>query len=287
MYAAMSWPNWIDELLAEHPGKRATERFWLAYTPIWGGACAVVMVGGFAERWGDAALLAFGLVLALGAVVGPFLVRPPEERALPLVQTTAFKMVLGIVLLAFGLNYTQTPYFWDVLHMHFGFGATWTIQDNPIFLYLLTVAYFSTYSVLTCAAFRWLRARLAPAPVLLRVSAYALAPLAMAFLETVLNANPWTRRLFCYDDMRLMLWFGTLSYGIAFVFILPAWLGVDERRGVRIPALTVAIWTLAALYADLITLDLLRYHVAPSLTTVHPQAHGRRDFGASCLGPAR
>jgi cycloeucalenol cycloisomerase len=272
-------------LWAESPGKRAVERFWLAYTPVWGGVCALVMVGGFAERWGDAALLALGLVLALGAVVGPFLVRPAEERGRPLVETTAFKMVLGVVLLSFGLNYTQTPYFWDVLHMHFGFGATWTIDSNPIFLYLLTVAYFSTYSVLTCIAFRWLRARLVVAPAPLRLSAYALAPLAMALGETVLNANPWTRRLFCYDDMRLMLWFGTLSYGVAFVLILPAWMAVDERRGARVPALTVALWTLAALYADLIVLDLLRYHVAPALTTVHPHAHGLRDFGSSCLGP--
>jgi cycloeucalenol cycloisomerase len=274
-------------ILSEHAGKRATERFWLAYTPLWGGACAVVMMGGFAERWGDRALLGLGLVLALGAVVGPFLVEPPEERALPLVERTAFKMVLGVVLLSFGLNYTQTPYFWDVLHMHYGFNATWTIDDNPIFLYLLTVAYFSTYSVLTCIAYRWLRARLAAAPAPLRLAALALAPLAMAFLETVLNANPWTRRLFCYDDGRLMLWFGTLSYGIAFIFILPAWMAVDERPGRRVSALTVVAWTLAALYADLIVLDLLRYHVAPALTTVHPHAHGLRDFGSSCLGPPR
>ena len=277
----------MNAILAEHAGKRATERFWLAYTPVWGAGCAVVMVGGFAERWGDGALLMLGLLPALGAVVGPFLVAPPEERALPLVERTAFKMVLGVVLLSFGLNYTQTPYFWDVLHMHFGFNATWTIRENPIFLYLLTVAYFSTYSVLTCIAYRWLRARLAAAPAPLRVSALALAPLAMAFLETVLNANPWTRRLFCYDDMRLMLWFGTLSYGVAFMFILPAWMGVDERPGRRVSVLTVVAWTLAALYADLIVLDLLRYHVAPALTTVHPHAHGLRDFGSSCLGAPR
>jgi hypothetical protein len=118
------------------------------------------------------------------------------------------------------------------------------------------------------------------------VSAYALAPLAMAFLETVLNANPWTRRLFCYDDMRLMLWFGTLSYGVAFVLVLPAWLGVDERRGARVSAWTVVAWTLAALYADLIVLDLLRHFVAPALTHVEPHARGLRDFGTSCLGAA-
>lgn len=276
--------SWLDAVLSPNPAKRAIERYWLLYTLVWGGVCAVVMLGGFAERWGDVELMLFGLVLALGAVVGPFLVRSPEQRSVRFPNTTAFKMVLSVVLFAFGLNYTETPYFWEVLHMHYGFGATWTIDSNPIFLYFLTIAYFATYSVLLCITFRFVRTRLAGAPRWVRIPAYAIAPFGVAFFETLFNANPWTTRIFCYDDMGLMLWFGTLSYGIAFMFALPVWLNVDEEPGSSVGAFTVAVWVAAALYADMLTLDLLRHTVAPLVTTIREGARGLRDFGASCLG---
>jgi len=274
---------WLDAVLSPNPAKRATERFWLLYTPVWGGVSAVVMLGGFAERWGDVELMLFGVILALGALIGPFLVRPAEERSVRLIDTTAFKMGLSVVLFAFGLNYSETPYFWEVLHMHYGFWATWTIDSNPIFLYFLTIAYFATYSVLICMAFRAVRALLSGAPRWARIPAYAIAPFGVAFLETLLNANPWTTRIFCYDDMGLMLWFGTFSYGIAFVFALPVWLNLDERPGRPVSAFTLVVWVAAAIYADLLTLDLLRFTIAPQVTLIHPGARGLGDFGEGCL----
>ena len=55
------------------------------------------------------------------------------------------------------------------------------------------------------------------------------------------------------------------------------------RPGPRTGPLLAATFCLAALYADLITLDLLRYHVAPHVTTVEEDAHNLRDFGDGCL----
>jgi len=274
----------LDPWLSPNPRKRAVERFWLGYTPVWGAVAALVMIGGFGERWGDAPLMAFGGILGLGAAIGPVIVRAPEDRDVPWWRSTAFTLVTGVVLLAFGLNYTQTPYFWDVLHMHYGFRATIVIDENPVFLYLLTIAYFATYSVLTMMTLRAIRKRLSAAPVVANVLGFTLAPLAMAFLETAMNANPFTPRLFCYDDMELMLTFGTLSYGIAFVYALPMWFFADEHEDMpRVGPLTVAIWCGAVLYADLLSLDVLRYHVAPSLTVVEYDAHNLRDFGEGCL----
>jgi cycloeucalenol cycloisomerase len=263
---------------ADDAGKRAVERWWLLYTPVWGAATGVVMLGGFAERWGDLACLLFGIVLALGALVPPYLRAPACERARPFWDRAAVQLGLVVVLLAFGLNYTQTPFFWDVLHMHYGFQVTWTIENNPIFLYLVTVAYFATYAALMMATFRFMRAKLPPA---LSSSAYLLAPIAMAFLETALNANPFMKSLFCYDDLPLVLTFGSLAYGVAFVYALPVLLHVKE--GMRMTALVAAAAMMGALYADLITLDVLRYHVAPQFTTVVPGADGLRDYEGSCL----
>lgn len=269
--------------LAENEAKRSVELYWLKYTLVWGVSMGVVMLGGFADRWGDVPCMILGVTLMLGALVGPIFVRPASDRGVPLHRTTAFKMGLSVFGLAVGLNYSQTPFFWDVLHMHYGFKTTWNIQNNPVFLYFVSVAYFATYAALVLAAYRLMRARLASAPRPVQLLSYAVAPLAMAFLETAMNANPFIASLFCYDDLGLMLWFGTLSYGVAFVFALPMWLAIDERPDVRVPAFRVIVWLFAALYADVITLDVLRYHVAPLVTTVEPDAMNLRDYGDGCL----
>lgn len=274
-----------DVVLSPNPSKRAVERFWLLYTPVWGGISGVVMVGGLGERWGDLGLLIYGVLLGLGAALLPIALRPEADRDVPWYRSTAATMSVGVVLIAFGLNYTQTPFFWDVLHMHYGFASTTVIDDNPVFLYFLTIAYFATYSVLTCMALRWVRHLFAKRPLASAIVGFGVAPMAMAFFETVLNANPFTTSLFCYDDMKLMLWFGTLSYGVAFVYALPMWFLADETPGPRTGVARVLVWGLAALYADLITLDVLRYHVAPHVTVVENDAHNLRDFGEGCLEP--
>lgn len=267
-------------LLSPHPAKAAVERYWLLTTPLWSGITGLCMVTGWAETWGDVGCMTYGLLMLAIAWYGPLTLRGAGESSLPVWQTTAFKAGLSVTLLAFGLNYTQTPFFFDVLHMHYGFGATWTIAHNPFFLYLVSVAYFGTYFALCNVSFRWLRRAMPSAGA----ASWLLAPMAMAFLETALNANPFTTRLFCYDDLPFMLWFGTLSYGAAFVFALPVWIGMDEAPDrPRTPTLHVAVGILAACYADLIVLDVLRYHVAPAFTEVEDRAMNLRDYGDGCL----
>jgi cycloeucalenol cycloisomerase len=270
----------LGRFLSSDPAKRSVERAWLWYTPLWGGVSGVVLASGLPERWGDVECMIYGLLLALGAVLGPIVLRPPEDRQGPVLRSTAFKMALSVVGLSFGLNYGQTPFFFDVLHMHYGFHTRWNIQNNPFFLYLVSVAYYSTYSVLCMWSFRALRHALAFSRVL-AASAYVVAPLAMAFLETVTNINPYTKSLYCYDDLPLMLSFGTVCYGAAFVFALPMWLAIDEPR--RVSPVIVLVWCLAALQAHRLTLDVLRAHVAPHLTQVKTGANGLGDFGTSCL----
>ncbi len=261
--------------LAEAPAKRAVERWWLLYTPVWGLVTGAVMLTGWAESWGDVECMVFGVLVAAGAVLPPLFRIPEAERERPFHERTAPKYVLSVVLLAFGLNYTQTPFFFDVLHMHYGFDVTWTLDRNPLFLYLVTVAYFATYAVLCAMAFRALRPK--------TWLAWVIAPLAVAFLETALNANPFMTGLFCYDDLGLALTFGTLTYGFSFVVALPMWMAIDERPGERLPLRMVFVFGAAALFADWLFLEIVRLGVAPHVTTVVPDAPGLRDFATSCL----
>jgi hypothetical protein len=222
--------------------------------------------------------------VALPAVLLALGVRAAEERGRALSDTAGFKLSLAVVVFSFALNYTQTPFFFDVLHAHFGFRSTLNIRNNPIFLYLMTVAYFSTYSVLLMMAYRFSRHLLRGAPRVARWLGAALACCVVAGLETALNANPFTRHLYCFDDMGFALWFGSLAYGVSLMFALPAWMAIDERPGQRRPWPQIVAFVLAAVYADSLVLDLLRHHVAPRLTTVHTDAVGLGDVTGSCLG---
>jgi cycloeucalenol cycloisomerase len=235
-------------VLSTHPPTRAVERYWLGYTVVWGVFAAVVMLGGWAEQWRDAPLMAMGIGFAAGAMVP--LWRPhDDERRLPWHERTATKMVTAVGGLALLMNYFCTPYFFEVLGMHFGFKSTINIQGNPVFLYLMTVAYFATYAVIVCAAYRQATRLAAP----WRYPAMVLAPFAVAFLETALNTNPWMRNLFWFDDMTFMLWFGTISYGACFVFALPLWLHAPRLRLSR-----VFVALLAAMIGIVITFEVLR-----------------------------
>jgi cycloeucalenol cycloisomerase len=258
----------MSALFSSSAGKRAVEQAWLAYTPIWGAVTGAIMLGGLAETWGDVELMTFGVLLAIGCLAAPLV----RSRSPEVVHAWA-AMSLAIVILAFGLNYLQTPYFFDVLHMRYGFHASWRIEHNPIFLYFVTIPYFATYSVLACMAVRAVRR----VPV-----AIALVPFALAFLETVLNANPLMTRLFCYDDLPLMLWFGTLSYGVSFVLALPMWWSIAEPEGRLRSIAAVALVAIVVCFADRVVLDGLRVFVAPHVTTV---VEGSDGGVGGCLSP--
>jgi cycloeucalenol cycloisomerase len=270
-------------VFATHPGKRKVEQLWLKYTLAWAGLCGLVMLGGFAERWGDLGLMSLGIAIALPALLLPLAIRAEEERDRPLYDTAGFKLSLAIATFSVLLNYTQTPFFFDVLHAHFGFHSSLNIRNNPVFLYLMTMAYFSTYSVLLMMAYRVSQQLFARAPRVVRLLAAAVACVAIAGLEAVFNANPFTKRLYCFDDVGFALGFGSLAYGLSFMFILPVWIGIDEHPGQRMPWHHVIIGVMAAVYADSLALDVLRYHVAPHFTTVHENAIGLGDYENSCL----
>jgi hypothetical protein len=273
----------LGRLLSAHPGTRVTERYWLWYTPVWGGVMGAVMLSGAGDRWGDVELITMAVVLAAGALIGPVLLRPPSERGRPMHRSAAFKLGLSVTGFAFLLNYSQTPFFYDVLHMHYGFRTDVTIRNNPVALYILTIPYFATYAALCLVAYRCMRGALRRAPRAVRYLGVALTPFGVAFLETALNANPFTRRLFCYDDMKLALWFGTFAYGTAFCLALPVWLYVDERPGANVRVFDVLVVVAAAMYVDSVLLDVYRFHLAPHFTTVVEGAVGLRDYAGSCL----
>jgi cycloeucalenol cycloisomerase len=263
---------------SRNPGKRAAEKLYLAFTPIWGGLCGVVMLGGLADRWGDAPLLALGFGLWIALLAAGFAFRAPEDHALPWHRLHHVKRSVFIGIFAFLANWFGTRYFYEVLDMHYGFAASLCWNDVPVFLYPLTAVYFTTYSVLFDLAVRTAARRGAP-----RILAVLVSSVLLAFLETGLNANPFMRRTFCYGDMRLALTFGSVMYGSHFVIAGPLWHRIDERPGDETPLRDALLGALAAMMLVLCA-DELWARVAPRFTTVVPGRVGiPGKQGPSCL----
>ncbi len=281
---ARSSHSWLAEIRAENPAKREVERYWLWFTLVWGAAAGGVMLSGLAERWSDRELLPFGLVLGLGAVVPPALFpRSADERARGLLDRTATRLGLSVIGFSFLMNYFCTPFFYDVLHMHYGFNSVVTVRQNPLFLYFLTIAYFATYSALLLAAHRISKRLGALSPRALARLPVIAAPFAVAGLETALNANPFMKKLFCYDDLGFALSFGTLSYGACFCFMLPVWRSIDETPRERPTGRDLVVRGLAAMMGIVVTFEILRHLVAPSFTEVMHGAPGLGFTEGTCL----
>jgi cycloeucalenol cycloisomerase len=275
---------------SENPGKRAAERWYLIYTPIWGALAGLVMVAGLGlhwsqQSWGDLAFLLFGVALWLGVLLGGYWLRAPEDAGRPWWRLYHTKFQIWMFLFAFLGNYF-TEYFYEVLHMQYGFETRWNLNQVPFFLYPLTVAYFSTYGTLINVFRRVIESSLPPAtPGWLRRVAFLPACFAVAGLETLLNANPWMKSLFCFDDMSFMLWFGTLLYGLWFAVTSPLWFGIDEEPGRDTPLRQVWLTALAGFMLVICVNEAVRNWVAPQVTVVRRGAIGLDNFGSSCLAP--
>lgn len=266
---------------SESPGKRAAQQLYLAYTPIWGAVCGVVMLGGLAARWSDGPLLALGFGLWIPLVAAGFVRRAPEDRGRPWHRLYHAKLQLFVAVFAFLGNWFGTKYFYEVLDMHYGFRASVNWNDVPVFLYPLTAVYFTTYAVLYDLAVRAAAQRGVP-----RVLAVVVASCALAFLETSLNTNPWMRAAFCYGNLGFALTFGTVMYGSHFMLAGPLWHGIDERPGRETRLTTAGIAAFAAMMLVLCIDEVWARTVAPHFTTVVPGRVGiPGKQGPSCLAP--
>jgi cycloeucalenol cycloisomerase len=272
-------------LLSSNPGKAAAERFYLLYTLVWGSISAAVMLSGAAERWGDVPLMIYGLGLYLPVLVVPLLWRAARDRQKPFWKLYAFKMHACLFILAMAGSYV-TFYFYDVFHMHYGFHTSWNVNRVPLFLYFLTVAYFSTYFVLLFAGYRALRSLLpAGAPAWARGLMVVPVALAVTYLESATHATSIMESLFCYDDLGFMLWFGNPAYSVWFIITGLLWFRIDEEPGDDTPWSYVLLSTLAAVALVLAASELVKWVIAPHFTTVVNGAPGLRDYAGSCLVP--
>ena len=244
-------------LLAENPPKRRSELIVLAYTPIWIAVIGYLMLSNDFARWGDGGHLAFGIALALPLWTLPFLLRAPADRNRPLRELHATRFALFIALTTFVQTYFGTLFFFDQLGMEYHFPVTWLLHRTPLFLYFVTIAYFSTYYVAMQAVMRALQSLFPRASRPALLLARAAVGYLVAFAETGLMSNDLLKQFFFYRDKNFALFLGSLCYGTLFFITLPEAQGLDERADLPAPSLRQVAWdTLAANFIVLLCYEL-------------------------------
>ncbi len=244
-------------LLSENPAKRRVETIVLAWSPIW-----IVIIGALMgtrrfARWDDGEHLALGLALALPLWLAPFAWPAPDEKLVPLAHRHAARFTLFVALMTFVQTWFGTRFFFDHLGMEYHFRVTWILRGTPLFLYFVTIAYFSTYYVVMQVALRALRSLWPGAPWPVAVGARAIVSYLVAFAETAGMASPLIREFFLYRDKAFAMWWGSLCYGTVFFVSLPILERLDERPGDAPPSLrTLARDVLAANLLALFLYDL-------------------------------
>ena len=190
--------------------KRWSERFILYYTPVWIAAVVVVMATHAFTHWGDVGHLFLGVGLVAPLYVAPLLAHQGRDAHI-------WKFNLWIGLYSILQTYFGSALFFDVLHMEYHFPVHWIWNRTPIFLYLMTITYFSTYYVAMSLVWR----RAVGKHWLVRALVLILLGYAVAFAETAGMANEWLKDYFIYRDKSFVLLWGSACYGSIFVLSLP------------------------------------------------------------------
>jgi hypothetical protein len=102
------------------------------------------------------------------------------------------------------------------------------VNRTPLFLYFVTVAYFSTYYALMRLGLRLFLARVPRPRRELVWAVTALLSYSMAFAETFCMASESLRAFFSYADRHKALLVGSVCYGTLFFVSLPVFLRIDE-----------------------------------------------------------
>ncbi|HNN91268.1 MAG TPA: hypothetical protein PKI03_03325 [Pseudomonadota bacterium] len=213
--------------------------FFLLYSPVWVGAVAAVLFSGAFARWHDREYLLFGFAVAAPIWLWPVLrSRRSPTLASASVGRQGAKLALFVTVLSFLQNYFGTPFFTRCFGLEYRFPARIALNGYPVFLSLLTVAYFATYFAVMSAGLRLVerltRRTLAGAPRLRRLCRLGVTLIlayCMAFVETLTMATDLLAGYFTYASKDRMLLVGSLCYGTLLFCSQLAYLRIEEEPG--------------------------------------------------------
>ena len=260
------WFAWLDAYLSPNENKREAERVFAAWSVAW-----VVLFGGIVasrvyESFGDVEYMVLGLIVSVPYVILPWIIVLPSDQSVAWYQRYHVVANVWIAVFSYVGNYFWTHYFYQVLHASYSFPVNIQLNDVPLFLYLVTHAYFMMYHLLTTIILRRVYRSSMGRVVVVRVVVVVVLALVTAFMETyTIESVPYYQ----HEDKMHMYTVGSVVYSIYFIVSFPMFHRLAESR--RWTARSALVDSLAASMIVTILLDLYRlsFHSSSSLPWLH------------------
>lgn len=218
-----------------------------------------------------------GLAVSVPCVLIPLLLPGKADRQIPLTQRYWFKANVWIAIISFIGNYFWTHYFYVVLRTSYTFPTTWSLNKVPVYLYLITHAYFCSYHTIAGIILRrfrhstfYLAFGKGPMSILPDSGAVVILAVSVAFMEAFsISSVPY----YNYPDATLMYTVGSVFYGIYFYVSFPMFARIDEKVDSKAKpkefgwtATQAALDSFAACMIVTLLLDLWRLSLGPLLS---------------------
>ena len=220
-----------------NPDRAWVEKFFLVYTPIWIGM--LVLFEAFFDQGdlGDVPLLSLGAVVAAPLLIVPAIIARRRSNE-PLHQQFWLKAFVYVAIVNFFGNYFGSEYFFDVLgmiynypklHIHLDAALVGSGEQRvPVLMYLLTQATYTTYHTTAAVVMRRILTTQIPMKRLVLCVLTLILSYAWAWTETMSFANAEIESNFRYVDRDTMLRYGSIVFGLAFVFSFPLFYKLDD-----------------------------------------------------------
>jgi len=138
--------------------------------------------------------------------------------------------------MAFTGNYLWTHYFYVVLKARYTFPTTWHLNQVPIYLYLISHAYFCSYHTFSTVVLRRFRTsgfctKLAAHSKLLLLCLNVITVFVLGFVIAFMEAFSISSvPYYSYPDVFWMYTVGSMFYGIYFYVSFPMFYRLDEEK---------------------------------------------------------
>jgi hypothetical protein len=275
--------------LSANPGKRRTEIIYLVWFLISIPFQTLVTKSLSYDKPNDAILLTQAVVMALGTLILPLVLRAREDRGVPLRELYGFRMGAFLFIWSVLGGFIGTAPWYDVLHGHFAYNTELNPNGVPLFMLPMTISVFGCYSVILGTLYRIITQLLDRTHSMLTrdtLTRHAVVCLLLAGIMPLCETLAYTGKGYCFDNPVGMWSLNVLIYGswhFAALLFYTRWDRLPGQRASLSTTILAGFATLGILMSLMATIETF---VAPHFVEVQHGIVQIDDWSPdNCLGP--
>ncbi|MFI5511529.1 hypothetical protein ACIA48_29060 [Mycobacterium sp. NPDC051804] len=275
--------------LSLNPGKRRTEIIYVVWFLISVPIQGLVVLNLSYESPNDIPLVGQALVMGLGTLIWPLVLRVPEDGGRPLSELYGFRMGVFLTVWAVLGGFIGTDPWYEVLHGHFAFNTELNPNGVPLFMLPMTICVFGFYSVILGTLYRIATQLLDRTSSILARDSWLRHGILCAVLAVpmpLIETFAYSGSNYCFDNGVGMWGLNVLIYGAWHFSAMLFYTKFDRLPVDRTPLKLVALSAFATVGILMVLMAITKTFIAPHFVDVQ---HGERQINdwsvSNCLGP--